>query len=201
MSSLIESINEGLRVLAHRPWPRAIVTPSAWTLLSQQLADGRLTLLGLWGDVDAVHMALLDERPFAIAVVTLACRDGRFPSVGALHPPAIRLERAMRDLYGLQPEDLPDQRPWLDHGGWVVQHPLAVAPSVLPPPPVPYAFLPVEGESVHQIPVGPVHAGIIEPGHFRFNANGEAVVRLEQRLGYTHKGIESLLAGADLERG
>jgi Ni,Fe-hydrogenase III large subunit len=64
----------------------------------------------------------------------------------------------------------------------------------------PYRFLPVEGESLHQIPVGPVHAGIIEPGHFRFTANGETVVRLEERLGYVHKGIESLMAGADLER-
>ena len=54
----------------------------------------------------------------------------------------------------------------------------------------PYAFLPAEGESLHQIPVGPVHAGIIEPGHFRFTASGETVVRLEERLGYVHKGIE-----------
>ena len=53
---------------------------------------------------------------------------------------------------------------------------------------------------MHQIPVGPVHAGIIEPGHFRFTANGETVVRLEERLGYTHKGIESLMAGASVEQ-
>jgi Ni,Fe-hydrogenase III large subunit len=63
-----------------------------------------------------------------------------------------------------------------------------------------YAFLPSEGEGLHQIPVGPVHAGIIEPGHFRFTANGETVVRLEQRLGYVHKGIEGLMAGATLEQ-
>jgi Ni,Fe-hydrogenase III large subunit len=54
---------------------------------------------------------------------------------------------------------------------------------------------------MHQIPVGPVHAGIIEPGHFRFTANGETVVRLEERLGYVHKGIESLMAGASIEQG
>ncbi len=59
----------------------------------------------------------------------------------------------------------------------------------------------MEGENLHQIPVGPVHAGIIEPGHFRFTANGETVVRLEQRLGYVHKGIEGLMSGATLERG
>ena len=64
-----------------------------------------------------------------------------------------------------------------------------------------YAFLPVEGEDLHQIPVGPVHAGIIEPGHFRFTANGEAVVRLEERLGYVHKGIDGLMTGADLDKG
>jgi Ni,Fe-hydrogenase III large subunit len=200
MPLLDEIINEGVRCEAHRPWPRAIVNPNTWNLASARLADGHLTLLGLWGDVDTVSMALLDEEPFAIGVITLACVDGRFPAVGAIHPPAIRLERAVRDLYGLQPEGLPDQRPWLDHGRWDVQHPLGAAPNALPPL-TPYPFLPVEGESLHQIPVGPVHAGIIEPGHFRFTANGETVVRLEQRFGYVHKGIESLMRGADLERG
>jgi Ni,Fe-hydrogenase III large subunit len=200
MSLLIEILQEGLRVEAHRPWPRVIVTANTWNLASVRLADGHLTLLGLWGDGGTVNMALFDEEPFCLGVVTLECKDGRFPSVGAVHPPAIRLERAVRDLYGLEPEGLPDPRPWLDHGRWDVQHPLGAEPNALPAP-VKYAFLPVEGESLHQIPVGPVHAGIIEPGHFRFTANGETVVRLEQRLGYVHKGIESLMAGADLERG
>jgi Ni,Fe-hydrogenase III large subunit len=200
MPLLSEIMQEGRRVEAHRPWPRAIVSPSTWNLAGARLADQHLTLLGLWADGSAVHMALMAEAPFAIAVVTLACPDGRFPSIGALHPPAIRLERAVRDLYGLQPDGLPDARPWLDHGCWDVQHPLGAEPNALPDA-APYAFLPVEGESLHQIPVGPVHAGIIEPGHFRFTANGETVVRLEQRLGYVHKGIEALMAGADLERG
>ena len=59
-----------------------------------------------------------------IAVVSLACPDGTFPSVGALHPPAIRLERAIHSLYGLEPVGAPDTRPWLDLGFWGVQHPL-----------------------------------------------------------------------------
>jgi Ni,Fe-hydrogenase III large subunit len=96
----------------------------------------------------------------------------------------------MRDLYGTKPVGLPDPRPWLDHGRWPGRENDRR-----------YEFLPVEGEGVHQIPVGPVHAGIIEPGHFRFTANGETVVRLEQRLGYVHKGIEGLFVGADIERG
>src|SRR5450432_469608 len=200
MPLLSEIMQEGRAVEAHCPWPRVIVSASTWNLASARLADGHLILLGLWADGDTVNMALLDETPFAIGIVTLECVGGRFPSVGAFHPPAIRLERAVRDLYGLEPEDLPDQRPWLDHGRWEVQHPLGAEPNALPAA-VQYSFLPVEGESLHQIPVGPVHAGIIEPGHFRFTANGETVVRLEQRLGYVHKGIESLMMGADLERG
>jgi hypothetical protein len=115
-----------------------------------------------------------------------------------LHPPAIRLERALADLCGLYAEGGLDHRPWLDHGQWPLRHPLGnaqPASSISEP----YRFLPAEGESLHQIPVGPVHAGIIEPGHFRFTANGETVVRLEERLGYVHKGIERLLAGATLE--
>ena len=200
MPLLSEIMLEGQSVAAHRPWPRAIVQASTWNLAGARIADQHLTLLGLWADGSAVHMALMDEAPLSIAVVTLPCPDGHFPSIGALHPPAIRLERAVRDLYGLEPEGLPDTRPWLDHGSWDVQHPLGAEPSALPDT-APYGFLPVEGESLHQIPVGPVHAGIIEPGHFRFTANGETVVRLEQRLGYVHTGVEGLMAGADLERG
>jgi len=143
-------------------------------------------------------MAILDESQKNIVVVTVECPDGRFPSVGRLHPPAIRLERALRDLFGLDPVGLPDQRPWLDHGRWGQRHPLAKEPQPQGDQ-EPYAFLRAEGESLHQISVGPVHAGIIEPGHFRFTANGETVVRLEERLGYTHKGIESLMTGASVD--
>ena len=91
-----------------------------------------MILLGLWGDADAVHMALLNEEPFDIGVVTIESKDGTFPSVGAVHPPAIRLERTIRDLYGLEPMGLPDQRPWLDHGRWGVKHPLGARAKARP---------------------------------------------------------------------
>ena len=97
----------------------------------------------------------------------------------------------MRDLYGVQPLGLPDPRPWLDHGRWPGRQSEARATTSCRS----------EGDGLHQIAVGPIHAGIIEPGHFRFTANGETVVRLEQRLGYVHKGVEGLLAGADIARG
>ena len=63
-----------------------------------------------------------------------------------------------------------------------------------------YAFVRVDGDGVHEIPVGPVHAGIIEPGHFRFSVVGEKVLRLEERLGYVHKGIEKRFERADARR-
>jgi Ni,Fe-hydrogenase III large subunit len=171
-------------------------------LQGQRVAAGRATLLGLWGeggDVPAVHMAITSVNAADIAVASLPCPHGNFPSVGSLHLPAIRLERAVASLYGLDPVGAPDTRPWLDLGFWDVQHPLGARKAAAAARSA-YAFLPVDGENLHQIPVGPVHAGIIEPGHFRFTAGGETVVRLEQRLGYVHKGIESLMAGATIER-
>ncbi len=159
-------------------WSRDLVDRKAWQHAAERLRAGEWSLLGLWGEAGVAHMAVL--KPDQCALLSLVCEGGRFPSVGASHPPAIRLERAMRDLHGLEAEGAPDTRPWLRHEGG-------------------YRFLPVEGESLHQIPVGPVHAGIIEPGHFRFTANGETVVRLEARLGYGHKGIESLIAGSSIE--
>ena len=176
---------------------RSAVTEQGWNEAIAQLAAGECTLLALWGDPPHVHMATIDETTGTIAVVTYACADGRYPSVGAQHPPAIRLERAISSLSGLEATGAPDTRPWLDLGFWDVRHPLGDKQPAQKP--APYVFLPVEGEGLHQIPVGPVHAGIIEPGHFRFTANGEHVVRLGQRLGYVHKGIESLMAGATID--
>lgn len=166
---------------------RTVVNEQDWGEAIDRLAGGSVTLLGLWADAPNVHMALLDESTGNIAMLTYACTDGKYPSVGAMHAPALRLERAIRDLFELDAVGSPDTRPWLDHGVWDGGQR------------APYTFLPTEGEGLHQIPVGPVHAGIIEPGHFRFTANGEHVVRLEQRLGYVHKGIESLMTGATLD--
>jgi Ni,Fe-hydrogenase III large subunit len=202
MPSLIDIAGRGTPVEGHSPWPRLVVTADAWRHAASEIAAGRATLLGLWGDSagePAVHMAMGEDLTGAMMVVSLPCPDRTFPSVGARHPPAIRLERAIASLFGFEPIGAPDTRPWIDLGFWDVQHPLGArtpAPVTAPA----YAFLPVEGEGLHQIPVGPVHAGIIEPGHFRFTAGGETVARLEQRLGYVHKGIESLMHGATIAR-
>ena len=146
-------------------------------------------------------MALLDEQRGEIGGrQPTNAGDGDFRRSAPAHPPAIRLERAIRDLYGLDPVGAVATcgRGSTSAAGTCMQ-PLERAPRGGAVRPRRIVFLPVEGENLHQIPVGPVHAGIIEPGHFRFTANGETVVRLEQRLGYVHKGIEALMAGATLD--
>ena len=181
MSDFSDLLSLGKSVDFHVPWPRVIVAPEAWEEGGRLLAAGEVTLLGLWGEAGWAHMALLGGAG-EVAVLSVACRDGGFPSIGRVHPPAIRLERAARDLYGITPVGLPDQRPWLRHAAEE------------------YAFLPVEGEDLHEIPVGPVHAGVIEPGHFRFSAVGETVLHLDARLFYTHRGVERLAEGRTFER-
>jgi Ni,Fe-hydrogenase III large subunit len=181
-------------------WPRTVVDKAAWNECAEALGRGEGVLFALFAEADCVHMALRGAGDDATRILTVKVEGGRYPSVGAHHAPAIRLERAIRDLFGHAPQGLPDERPWLDHGKWAITMPFAekrrLAREIHD---TGYAFLPAEGEGLHEIPVGPVHAGIIEPGHFRFTANGEAVVRLEERLGYVHKGTERLMAGAPLE--
>jgi Ni,Fe-hydrogenase III large subunit len=198
ITGIAELMKAGRTIPHHHPWPRTVITAEVWRGATELLAVQRGSLLGLWGDSGSVHMALCDESSGEIGVVSLACPDREFPSVAQGHPPALHLEAAIRDLFGLQPSESPDPRPWLDHGRWGIRHPLG--PTGFLPETEPYVFLPAEGESLHEIAVGPVHAGIIEPGHFRFTAAGETVVRLEERLGYAHKGIEGLMAGADIGR-
>ena len=196
MGWLPQAIAQGRRARAARAQPRAFVDAAGWRQAGLQLAAGRGTLLSLWGEADAAHLCILADGE--IGILTLARAEVRLPSIGSLHPPALRLERAMRDLCGLETEAAPDMRPWLDHGRWGLQHPLG-ANRPAPFAADSYAFYGAEGPPMHQIPVGPVHAGIIEPGHFRFTANGETIVRLEERLGYVHKGIDHILAGATLQ--
>jgi len=171
--------------------------PTIWSEVSQALVEGDADLVSLWGDEGRVRMAVGRREEGGLEIVSLACAGGQFPSVGVVHTPALRLERAACDLYGLTATGALDDRPWLDHGRWNVAAPLGAATPHDAQGSV-YKFLTAEGDGLHQIPVGPVHAGIIEPGHFRFHASGETVVRLEERLGYKHKGVDALFRGADL---
>ncbi|KWV51779.1 hydrogenase expression protein HypE [Bradyrhizobium macuxiense] len=199
MPALIDLMQAGRRVERHYPWPRAIVDGEVWRSAASACANGGMSLLGLWGEPSRVHMAILDDRTSDIGVISLDCPDRRYPSVAAYHRPALRLERTIHDLFGLEAVGTPDSRRWLDHGRWQTRFPLGERLNASPDA-SPYPFLPAEGDGLHQVAVGPVHAGIIEPGHFRFTASGETVVRLEERLGYTHKGVEALMAASTIEQ-
>ncbi len=199
MSFASELANKGRRVAGHRPWPRVVVDADTWRQAVLGIAAGEATLTGLWSDGEAVHLGAIEAAGGEILVISLPCPERRFPSVAATHLPALRLERTIRDLYGIEPEECPDARPWLDHGRWGVRRPLG-AREPDPAAGDAYSFHSAVGPPLHQIPVGPVHAGIIEPGHFRFSCNGETVVRLEERLGYVHKGTDGLMHGAPLDK-
>ncbi len=199
--ALLEASSRGRRVEAARGWTRHVIDGRTWLWLTHEVSKGQADLLSLWCEGAYVHMALLDRKEAATGIFSYHCAEGRFPSVAHLHPPAIRFERAISDLYGVEAYGRPDARRWLDHGRWGVRRPGAegvAAPDAQAGDA--YAFLPAQGEGLHQTPVGPVHAGIIEPGHFRFTSNGEVVVRLEERLGYAHKGVDALMVGAPLDR-
>src|SRR5512134_1151477 len=141
MGALGEAVRAGHSVPEHRPWPRALVSRDAWEEAARRLHAGQWALLGLWGERHVAHLAAMEGASGECAVLSYACADGRFPSVGRLHPPAIRLERAMRDLVGLEAEGLPDTRSWLDHGKWGRRHPLGATREAAANPDT-YAFLP-----------------------------------------------------------
>jgi Ni,Fe-hydrogenase III large subunit len=191
---LIEFLGEG-QAAAQRPWPRFRLTPPLWDQMIFHLTVSDWDLLSIWGDGESVHAAFYEPAGKAIAVASVDCQNRRFASLSEVRPGAIRMERAIQDLFGLEAVGLTDRRPWLDHGQWTAHRPLGASSAAEPRQSRDYDFLAVEGGGLHQIPVGPVHAGVIEPGHFRFHANGEAVVRLEARLGYAHKGNEGAMAG------
>jgi len=137
--------------------------------------------------------------------VVLRTRIGlhdRLASHASIYPAADRPERHAHDLLGIGFAAAPDQRRWTRHQAWGAhEFPLRTGFHALPQatpftrPDMTYPFARAKGRGVVEIPVGPVHAGIIEPGHFRFQAVGESVLNLEERLGYVHKGVEKLAVG------
>ena len=143
----------------------------------------------------AVHVAFGIAEGLALVTLPLPANTDtpEYPDLSEIFPAANRLQRATFDLLGIRPRG-GDQRPWLRHANWPADFfPLrrsVDAAQQFDTQNEDYAFVRVEGDGVHEIPVGPIHAGIIEPGHFRFSIVGERVLRLEQRLGWKHKGIE-----------
>jgi len=178
-----------------------VIDAADWQAAAIGVAQQGGRLVALWGSgggdsrTPAVHAAYATSTGLTWLELPQAGSDASYPDLSGLFPFANRMQRAVRDLSGLNAAGAADTRPWLNHGAWPRNYfPLGDAASAQSMPDrgevVDYSFVRVEGDGVHEIAVGPVHAGIIEPGHFRFSVVGEKVLRLEQRLGYTHKGTE-----------
>lgn len=190
---------KGVPLPANLAVSRLVVDEHQWLSAANALSSADACLLSLWGADDRdrdgvfrVYAAYL--RPKQVIVVEHALKPPAttYPSLEPLFPVAGRLQRAIRDLLGLCVEG-GDQRHWLRHSGWPEEvFPLRrdVSPEQqYPASSESYPFVSVGGDGVHEIAVGPVHAGTIEPGNFRFSVVGEKVLRMEELLGYVHKGI------------
>jgi Ni,Fe-hydrogenase III large subunit len=175
---------------------RLDVTVDTWHTCAAAVAASGGRLFAHWADCTGnvtVFAALIAGPIVLLLALELPGTSATYPSLADIFPAAARMQRAAADLCGVRARDF-DQRPWLRHAAWPVNY----LPLVNGTPPAAdrepaidhYSFVRVAGEGVHEIPVGPVHAGVIEPGHFRFSVVGEKVLRLEARLGYVHKGIE-----------
>lgn len=184
------------------------VNRDQWCASARAVAESGGRLVAMWGvDRHAASDGVVACAAFAVLEglvwleLPLSASAPSFPDLSIVFACAGRMQRAMADLSGLRAEGYNDVRPWLDHGRWSsrspLQHNAHTTDTVTPAGTLTsdYPFVRVEGDGVHEIAVGPVHAGIIEPGHFRFSVVGEKVLRLEARLGYAHKGIEQRFTG------
>ena len=172
------------------------VTRDEWRSVIEDFRAAGGRLVALWasreGRHDVVRAASLADSRGLIVSLPLRGEEVSYPGLDDLFPAAARMQRALQDLSGVPASDA-DLRPWLRHAAWPDGYrPLIDGPTSPEGPAVldRYEFVRVEGDGVHEIAVGPVHAGTIEPGHFRFSVVGEKVLKLEERLGYAHKGIE-----------
>jgi Ni,Fe-hydrogenase III large subunit/Ni,Fe-hydrogenase III component G len=194
------------------PASLARVTAAQWTEAARQVHDAGGRLVALWGadrrdagDAFSVYAAYATRDGLSVLDLHVPATSPAYPDLSGLFTPAGRMQRAVHDLLGLVADGAEDERPWLRHAAWGPNdHPLRREFDPAEPhagEPQPYPFVRVEGDGVHEIPVDPIHAGIIEPGHFRFSVVGEKVLRLEERLGYTHKGIDRRFADFSVAEG
>lgn len=194
------------------PAYRVRIDPAALRAACDEARAEGARLVALWGSDEttrdagfALHVALALPVGLVWISVPLPAEHPCYPSINDLFPAANRMQRAAYDLHGIHADESADHRKWLRHGAWPGgTFPLRKdfdSASRFPPSADRYPFVKVEGEGVHEIPVGPVHAGTIEPGHFRFSIVGEKILRLEERLGYKHKGIEKRFESMTLAEG
>jgi len=179
-----------------------------WGTAARVAAESGYRWAGVWGDPVAeqviVHATLVHEGDYLVLITEVPLSHPVLASHTPWFPAANRLERHLQDMLGIGFLDHPDERRWTRHCAWPEgayplrnDFPVAGDSPNRAPADSDYPFERILGSGVYEIPVGPVYSGIIEPGHFRFQAVGEEVLRLEARLGYVHKGIEKIAVGRD----
>ncbi len=182
---------------------RELTTAELPGALAGLLAEGyRLALVAAHDDTDWLRVVYVllaggPDRRVELCVRVSPDRP-QLPSLARLSFPAGRFEREMRDLFGIVPLDHPLPRRLVRHPHWPAGwYPMRSGAGSSPgfAEVEPYPFLTVEGPGVYEIPVGPVHAGLIEPGHFRFSVVGETILKLKARLWFVHRGLEKLFEG------
>lgn len=148
------------------------------------------------------YFAINFEEIFIVLTIAINPTEPAFPSITPSVPAAHWYEREVQDMFGLKPVGHPDPRSLVLHHDWSQgTHPLRKdfnSDSLEKMPSPDYHFGEIKGSGPFYLPVGPIHAGIIEPGHFRFSVAGETVLNLEARLFYTHRGVEKLAEGSTL---
>lgn len=182
--------------------------PEGLVAAAETLAESGMrldTIVGLPGNDDVTLLYLFSDSGVRSALrVPVTGPEPTVPSLVPLFPEADWPERRIRDLMGVRPAGHPRAARLVRHAHW----PKGFYPLVHDPvrpvgewgTPAPMQLVSVRGEGVHEIPVGPIHAGIIEPGHFRFFADGERTIALEPRLFYVHRGLEKLARGRTPEQ-
>ncbi len=175
----------------------AELAPRAKALLARPgMRFGHLTARTRGAARVTLDLLLLDTVQGQPLLLTAPLEPGvcEYPALTPTIPAAHWAERALGDFFGLRAVGHPRWKSLLLHDDhWPPDLCPLADPAQATLPRAPYRFLKVEGEGIHEIPVGPIHAGIIEPGHFRFSCLGEIVTNLEIRLGYQHRGIEKRL--------
>jgi Ni,Fe-hydrogenase III large subunit/Ni,Fe-hydrogenase III component G len=157
-------------------------------------------------ELRVVYLFVAGPPDRRIELVTTTDRERpTVPSLAHLSFSASRFEREIHDLFGVVPIGHPAPRRLVLHQHWPEGwHPMRRdAPSSMPMSEdvASYPFVEVRGPGVYEIPVGPVHAGLIEPGHFRFSVVGETILKMKARLWFVHKGVERLFEGRDFSSG
>jgi Ni,Fe-hydrogenase III large subunit/NADH:ubiquinone oxidoreductase subunit C len=180
-----------------------------WFNVVKLAAEYQLRFAGIWGQEQAdgfeVNAIFEYTGDYLLLRTKTEQENPVIASITPIYVAADRQERHIHDLLGIIFSEHPNFKRWTKHRAWdKKQFPLRKTEVIIPLPETPpdndYEFLKASGNGVCEAPVGPIHAGIIEPGHFRFQIAGEDVINLEERLGYVHKGIEKIAMGRSIDQ-